>query len=279
LNRGRRHGTKRSAGKLLQRANASYPVGTLEMAPQKLFTLISTGKLPSPVLAELRGDPAVEDPAAAQAAATVTSLEEYKQRLEAARLKAEEHYEIVAANELALSQQFAPIRQQLKDMIKATVDQASKAEVAALLERLERIRSDQTAMYDRTARFWEERLAREKELRRITEAKIRLEESAELIAKTQNVSSDEYQEQLREVEQANLDSWLDGFDAQLKAEEEAIRSQAATPEEGQANLDFMREEVMKAVMKASGVAAADIEAAVNGTVTNATGTGTNGTVR
>jgi hypothetical protein len=229
--------------------------GALEVDPSALMTFIATGQMPPTAIQAAANDPDAKDPYVEQADRILANLSGYGERLRVAGQHAEQKYADVQEQEKALSEQFMPTQLALEGLIKTAATQAAKAEAGTLLERLTKLHYDQVAILDRSARFWEEHVAKEKELRRIAEAKTRLEESNLASKPLQEQATAVAMQETADAEEARMQIWLQGFEKQLKAEEQAIHEQAvaanAPPAVESATLAKLRQQVIDETAKAA----------------------------
>eukprot|EP00747_Dinoflagellata_sp_TGD_P162225 gnl/TRDRNA2_/TRDRNA2_179596_c0_seq1.p1 gnl/TRDRNA2_/TRDRNA2_179596_c0~~gnl/TRDRNA2_/TRDRNA2_179596_c0_seq1.p1 ORF type:complete len:218 (+),score=59.50 gnl/TRDRNA2_/TRDRNA2_179596_c0_seq1:25-654(+) len=120
-------------------ANENHGAG-LQLSREQLAEYIGSGTLPKKALQQI-GVKVAEEPHATQAEAEDREqrLKEYQRRLMHAKEKAEFMYDTVQLQEEKLSTRFRPVMQRLKRIMGDAKKEASKAEAAASLERLERV--------------------------------------------------------------------------------------------------------------------------------------------
>lgn len=194
----------------------------LEASATDLVTLIATGQLPSAAI-DSSAPPTLNATAEAMLAPlgqngredhsmsaddVLGMMHEYEARLRQAEDSAEDSYRSVVEKEEGLQHEFEPTMAGLQESIRAAADQAGKAEAVTMAERLKSTHYRQTAALDRSASFWERRLASERELIRQAAAKNRLEEASQLSlpGRTEHLVSQLVA--VRTEEKTRLDDWL-----------------------------------------------------------------------
>jgi len=251
---GRAHRGSRSTNLREMAAAMGASPSTLDLPAETLAQYISTGHLPiSAIQTAEQGPPkqtpsytegasafsgenatadseiidAQIDPYEKQSAAIMSNLSNYSQQLKLAGIAAQEKLKEVQEQEQMLANKFEPTQKALGAMIKSAAKEASKAEASTLLERLTKIHYEQVGLMDRSSRFWEEQIAREKELTRVAEAKARLEDTARNAIPLEQHAKAVEEQDLLDAEKARIQEWLQGFNSQLKAQETAIVDQVA----------------------------------------------------
>eukprot|EP00927_Polykrikos_kofoidii_P077025 TRINITY_DN74018_c0_g1_i1.p1 TRINITY_DN74018_c0_g1~~TRINITY_DN74018_c0_g1_i1.p1 ORF type:complete len:322 (-),score=69.85 TRINITY_DN74018_c0_g1_i1:28-954(-) len=228
---------------------------SLVLTPSQLGTLLATGQLDhvhsvksDPTDAELLQEHLNQGlPFQDEIDQILSRMDDWLARVKLAQKTAEAHVEAVAATEQKLRDDFLPVVQRLKAMVEVAATEAAKAETTALLERLSRIHYEQVAVLDRSARFWEERLAKEKELTRIAEAKVRLENSAANATGLQVAAAAASMSEVKAQEKERLDGWLTGLEEQLHAEEAAARQELEGSKFELQDSEYIQQEVYKAM--------------------------------
>lgn len=222
----------------------------------ELSLLLATGRQSPEDATQPSGLPNnVPDPYEVQGNLLLVNISEYITRLNNTRQRAEAQLAFVQRQEASLAAQYANNTSGLKDMISAAAEQAAKAETAVTLERLNRIHYDQASVLDRSARFWEERIAAEKELTRQAEANKRLEEflnnSSPLLAAQRTATLVD----IEKAEKANLDEWVEQYRRQLEAERQGVIDDARRRGDGQAagDLALVLNRTLQEILKQSGV--------------------------
>eukprot|EP00927_Polykrikos_kofoidii_P074699 TRINITY_DN70722_c0_g1_i1.p1 TRINITY_DN70722_c0_g1~~TRINITY_DN70722_c0_g1_i1.p1 ORF type:complete len:269 (-),score=60.36 TRINITY_DN70722_c0_g1_i1:94-900(-) len=163
------------------------------------------------------------DPYKAQTMAIMKRMDDWIARVRNAQKSAEAQRRLVVKKEATLGTMFMSRMQQLETSLHEAATDATKAETVALMERLSRIHYDQVAMLDRSARFWEARIAKEKEMTRLAEAKTRLEQFA---ASAEQIHADGLVVEIKHLgstDKVGLEGWLTSHEQQLRSEEEAIQ--------------------------------------------------------
>jgi len=236
--------TSSSSGLLLRWAEA--PHHDLELSNSELTTYIATGRLPESALAQLTEHASLAQvdesndgkpiPAKftkedakylAKGNKAVKEMQEYKQKLDMVRNKAEAAYYKVKKQEDRLSANFIPVSKLLSSLVQTASDAAAKAEVRTMMNRLNRMHYKQVAALDRSATYWSEVAEREAEARRVAEAKVKVH--------TQKIglSGDEVKQlfavqQARNQDQAEMNAWFENYWSQL-AENEKKALENGTP--------------------------------------------------
>lgn len=162
------------------------------------------------------------DPYAAQASHLVHNMQDFERRLDAVRARAQESLAKVRQQEERLTTNFLPTKKTLGRLTRAAAAEARKAENQVVKDRLSRIHYKQVGVLDRAARFWEDSLDQEQELRRIAAARLDFEQAALNVTRE---SSNVEQNRIKEVqvtEKKHIDRWLQNFEAQLSARERMV---------------------------------------------------------
>lgn len=211
---------------LLQRwASAPH---ALELSSSDLTTYIATGSLPAQALAQLKSSPADATGQNAakkanqeaqlyekQADGILSEMKDYEAKLDGVRSRVEAAHAKVVEQEKRLSDNFLPVQETLNSLIQAATNTSAKAEVQMMLERLTRMHYKQIGTLDRSATYWLEVAEKEKEARRVAEARQRLYSNT-----TSGDQKLHAMQNAREQDKAELDEWFKNFWAQLAASEE-----------------------------------------------------------
>eukprot|EP00929_Paragymnodinium_shiwhaense_P067130 TRINITY_DN33790_c0_g1_i1.p1 TRINITY_DN33790_c0_g1~~TRINITY_DN33790_c0_g1_i1.p1 ORF type:complete len:321 (+),score=108.65 TRINITY_DN33790_c0_g1_i1:107-1069(+) len=219
----------RPAGLSLQRADAGGAAEQLtrtsgggasavRLQPLELSTVIAN---------EYRRDaaatmqPSLSD---AEVEAVRTDFDRYRDNLTAVKRSAEESYEKLRIEDGKRKKAFVELRAALQGKTARAVSDAAKAEVAALLARLDRIQLKEVAMMDRSATYWEARAAAVREqvivlekLQMVTK-KLEAEHSLE---ENEAEQLEAEGEKVLQRDQERLDSWLNDLRANLTREADA----------------------------------------------------------
>lgn len=224
------------------RTMQDYPVGnSLELEPGQLAEFIATGVMPRLSAAQISDGASrdgEEDPEQIERSAqekraieTVHSMISYLQRLKVAEKHAEDARAYVLNKEDQLERDFKPSLAELERLIEAATTSAAKAEVRTMKERMLRMHYKQVASLDRQASFWEDRVIREREMRRDVDAKV--EEQKHLRAVEIPGAYENAQREVTQVQAAEADrlhKWLRGFAVALKEEEDKVRANGTLEE-------------------------------------------------
>eukprot|EP00927_Polykrikos_kofoidii_P012169 TRINITY_DN15233_c0_g1_i1.p1 TRINITY_DN15233_c0_g1~~TRINITY_DN15233_c0_g1_i1.p1 ORF type:complete len:292 (+),score=54.95 TRINITY_DN15233_c0_g1_i1:120-995(+) len=247
------HGVNaRSVGQLLLRGqsrNATDAVHgvdggkTLKLPSLDAGTLLAAGRLDHLEKAAsemtdaelLAADIRPYDPDRILGEAILERMDTWLERVESVQKSAETQRRLVVQKETELSRNFTQAMMHLESKRKEATTEADNAKTTALMERLSRIHYDKVAMLDRSARFWEERIAEEEKLARIAAAKVRLEQSAISLEKMQAGGSRIAMKQLEASEKEGLKSWLTTQEEHSRAEEEAGQQTGFESEPHQSN--------------------------------------------
>eukprot|EP00928_Gymnodinium_smaydae_P089370 TRINITY_DN73345_c0_g1_i1.p1 TRINITY_DN73345_c0_g1~~TRINITY_DN73345_c0_g1_i1.p1 ORF type:complete len:277 (+),score=42.33 TRINITY_DN73345_c0_g1_i1:85-831(+) len=170
--------------------------------------------------------PVNKDPYELQADAIIKNLTDTQNQLLKSRVSAENQLKFLKEQETRLANASAPAFRALKGQLRNATHEAARAEARVLLERIQRIHHQQKATLDRSARYWEEQIAKERELRRIADAKMRLEESANA-PRVLDAALAKRMVELAESEKTNLDAWVQGLGEGLRSERSALLDAAA----------------------------------------------------
>lgn len=200
----------------------------LELSSAELTTYIATGKLPDQALAQMQ----VSSPKAVAHSAVkldeqsymdmnrrkLEEMKNYTANLDMVRSKAEAAYAKVTEQEKHLSANFVPVNDLLSSLTQTAANAAAKAEVQTMLERLTRMHYKQVSTLDRSATYWLEVAEREKEARRVAEARAKTHEAGAGLtpeeAKTLLAA-----QQARQKDQVSMDTFYAQYEAQLEAKE------------------------------------------------------------
>lgn len=149
-------------------------------------------------------------------------IKKYKEQLNNVMLQAQAAYNKTVEQEKRLSDSFRNSSKLLDSLIQKAAREASEAEVKTMQERLQRIHYKQISALDRSATHWLQLAQKEKEARRVAEARGRLLE----------VSADADSKDLQEMreamakEKAETDAWFKDYWAQLeRSEKEALEKE------------------------------------------------------
>lgn len=222
---------------LHRNGQATANVGNVEVKPDQLVELIATGWRTNSVSKASTSNVSVVDPIDVQLEHIMDVLHDYEKRLTVVRLQAMAAYTTVQEKEKALEESFRPTKEALEKMVNAAADEAGKAEATALLNRLTRIHYEQIGALERSARYWEERVSKEKELLQMAEVKKTLEEDAKDTVEIQSRLNEANIKNVRVAEKAAIDQWLAKLDAQLRTEEAANAAGTRLTEEEQQLMD------------------------------------------
>lgn len=152
-------------------------------------------------------------------------LRNYTRSLYAAMSTAELQYTAINSTEENLTFNFVPAKRNLEAMIEWTVNEAGRAEAKVVLERLKRVHYEQVGQLERSARYWEEEIAKEKELVKVAEAKGRLEKEAQRVVEFQADLNNRSMHEVRDAEKGRLDQWLANVSQQLYARRSEVNDE------------------------------------------------------
>lgn len=215
---------------------ASIKIQQLPDLPRALDTASSTN------LTEPR-----EDPYAVQAKDVLASFTEYSRRLNETRKAAENQYRRVKEQEAYLAWNYSQEKQELQELLKNSTDEAAQAEASVLLERLDRLRADQVGIMDRSARYWQERSAEEKEQTQKLQAQIRLEQSLLNATALKESAAARQIKDITDAEKKHLDQWVDNLGEQVQAERAALYLEGRRSGMNQSELEEMLARPMKEI--------------------------------
>lgn len=230
---------------------AEAPHHNLELSNSELSTYIATGKLPEEALAQLQENPSLaqlketsdgqggkpekipakakkEDKAYLEKGnKAVKEMQEFKEHLNHVRYKAESAFYKVKKQEDRLIANFIPVAKLLMSLTQEAATTAAKAEVRTMMNRLTRMHYKQVGALDRSATYWMEVAEREKEARRVAEAKYKIQ------TEQVGLSADQAKQifsltQKRNNEKAEMDAWFAKYWAQLE-EKEKMALDKGTP--------------------------------------------------
>lgn len=185
----------------------------MSLEPAELTRLVATGQL------------APEGPLSdAEVENLRAEFNQYRENLTEAKHVAEERYKLLKQEDRQRFAAFARIKRTLEGFISTAVSDASKAEVVALLARLDRIHYNEVAMLDRSAGNWEARAASEHERTMWVKGAHELLQRMEAEHRTKQENAEKLKKQgMVELwkEQRRLDSWLADLHTELASQAEA----------------------------------------------------------
>mmetsp|Transcript_25568 Transcript_25568/g.59052 ORF Transcript_25568/g.59052 Transcript_25568/m.59052 type:complete len:247 (-) Transcript_25568:76-816(-) len=222
-----------AAGATLCEAIGAAEPHTLKLRPRDFAKYIATGRVPNAVAEKLHSqdtaslleqdigkvglDVSASEPNyEAETQKIVDSLQAYEQKLMQVTTMINVAAEEVDKHELELNSDYAKAIVPLKDAVAVASNQAARAEVQSMLERLARIYFKQVAWLDRSSRYLEDQKSCEGDLALLAQAQKRTVAQATELQGLQAAYQAKALEQVSPEEVARIDEWSKGFDAQVK---------------------------------------------------------------
>jgi len=221
---------------------------TLKLRPRDFAAYIATGHVPQGAMQKLRaaedqvslaqqdigrsgvdasGDPDYEG----ESTRIIAGLDSYEQKVRQVTSAINLAAEAVAQHEQELSTEYAKAVTGLKAAIAAASNEAARAEVQTMMERLARMYFKQVAWLGESARYCQEQgqATQEAGLTQIAKAQQHSQAQAHSLEELQAAYSARSLAQVQSAEKAKIDAWLRGFGAQLQQQAQAASLQVQVP--------------------------------------------------